>query len=171
MSLLIFVYKARSFLVLSNSMAGSWFSTSFQAGKTLSARKWHAAFSPDGCLDIASVLSRIQRGVRFLIFWSYCFSVSYMLLVLQMSNYILSVMFTPINMIYLLLGCASNSQGEVWEFLLGCFDPRSTFDEREEIRQIRRYLLPCGLLRYTFYLLRGKRLDKSGSLNFERETN
>ena len=118
------------------------FFASFQAGKTLSARKWHAAFSPDGCLDIASVLSRIQRGVRFLIFWSYCFSVSYMLLVLQMSNYILSVMFTPINMIYLLLGCASNSQGEVWEFLLGCFDPRSTFDEREEIRQIRRYLLP-----------------------------
>jgi len=87
------------------------FFASFQAGKTLSARKWHAAFSPDGCLDIASVLSRIQRGVRFLIFWSYCFSVSYMLLVLQMSNYILSVMFTPINMIYLLLGCASNSQG------------------------------------------------------------
>nr|CAB3458140.1 unnamed protein product [Digitaria exilis] len=29
-------------------------------------------------------------------------------------------------------------RGEVWEFLLGCFDPRSTFDEREEIRQIRR---------------------------------
>lgn len=41
---------------------------SFQAGKTLSARKWQAAFSPDGCLDIASVLSRIQRGVRFLSF-------------------------------------------------------------------------------------------------------
>ncbi|GJN11572.1 hypothetical protein PR202_ga29772 [Eleusine coracana subsp. coracana] len=35
-----------------------------KAGKTLSARKWQAAFSPDGCLDIASVLSRIQRGVR-----------------------------------------------------------------------------------------------------------
>jgi hypothetical protein len=44
------------------------FFTSFQAGKTLSARKWHAAFSPDGCLDIASVLRRIQTGVRFLIF-------------------------------------------------------------------------------------------------------
>jgi len=101
-----------------------------KAGKTLSARKWHAAFSPDGCLDIASVLSRIQRG-----------------------------------------GVHPTVRGEVWEFLLGCFDPRSTFDEREEIRQIRRYLLPCGLLRYTFYLLRGKRLDKSGSLNFERETN
>jgi hypothetical protein len=38
----------------------------FQAGKTLSVRKWQAAFNPDGCLDIASVLSRIQKGVRFL---------------------------------------------------------------------------------------------------------
>ncbi|TVU38804.1 hypothetical protein EJB05_12194 [Eragrostis curvula] len=68
-----------------------------KAGKTLSARKWQAAFSPDGCLDIASVLSRIQRG-----------------------------------------GVHPTVRGEVWEFLLGCFDPRSTFDEREEIRQIRR---------------------------------
>ncbi|KAL6638606.1 hypothetical protein ACP70R_023717 [Stipagrostis hirtigluma subsp. patula] len=33
-----------------------------KAGKTLSVRKWHAAFSRQGCLDIASVLSRIQRG-------------------------------------------------------------------------------------------------------------
>lgn len=38
----------------------------FQAGKTLSVRKWHAAFTREGCLDIASVLSRIQRGVWFL---------------------------------------------------------------------------------------------------------
>ncbi|CAN1242814.1 TBC1 domain family member 15 [Linum perenne] len=29
-------------------------------------------------------------------------------------------------------------RGEVWEFLLGCYDPRSTFEEREEIRQRRR---------------------------------
>lgn len=34
-----------------------------QAGKTLSARRWHASFSPDGHLDIAKVLRRIQRGV------------------------------------------------------------------------------------------------------------
>jgi hypothetical protein len=39
----------------------------FQAGKTLSVRKWHAAFTREGCLDIASVLSRIQRGVRTLL--------------------------------------------------------------------------------------------------------
>lgn len=35
----------------------------FQAGKTLSARKWHAAFSPEGYLDIGNTLSRIHRGV------------------------------------------------------------------------------------------------------------
>ncbi|ONI13143.1 hypothetical protein PRUPE_4G205400 [Prunus persica] len=29
-------------------------------------------------------------------------------------------------------------RGEVWEFLLGCFDPKSTFDEREQMRQRRR---------------------------------
>ncbi|KAL9297829.1 hypothetical protein ACSQ67_023725 [Phaseolus vulgaris] len=34
-----------------------------KAGKTLSARKWHAAFSPEGYLDIGKTLSRIHRGV------------------------------------------------------------------------------------------------------------
>ncbi|KAM7521730.1 hypothetical protein LguiA_011632 [Lonicera macranthoides] len=33
-----------------------------RSGKTLSARRWQAAFSQDGILDIASVLRRIQRG-------------------------------------------------------------------------------------------------------------
>lgn len=68
-----------------------------KAGKTLSVRKWHAAFTRDGCLDIASVLSRIQRG-----------------------------------------GVHPTIRGEVWEFLLGCFDPGSTFDERDQIRERRR---------------------------------
>lgn len=68
-----------------------------KAGKTLSVRKWHAAFTRDGCLDIASVLSRIQRG-----------------------------------------GVHPMIRGEVWEFLLGCFDPGSTFDERDQIRERRR---------------------------------
>ena len=58
------VYTVHSFLVLSNFI----FPFLFQAGKTLSVRKWQAAFNPDGCLDIASVLSRIQKGVRFLEF-------------------------------------------------------------------------------------------------------
>ncbi|XP_065862275.1 uncharacterized protein [Euphorbia lathyris] len=35
-------------------------------------------------------------------------------------------------------GIHPSIRGEVWEFLLACFDPRSTFDEREEIRQSRR---------------------------------
>ncbi|XP_030445385.1 rab GTPase-activating protein 22-like [Syzygium oleosum] len=68
-----------------------------KAGKTLSARKWHAAFSPEGYLDIGKTLSRIQHG-----------------------------------------GIHPSIRGEVWEFLLGCYDPKSTFDEREQIRQRRR---------------------------------
>ncbi|BBH10167.1 Ypt/Rab-GAP domain of gyp1p superfamily protein [Prunus dulcis] len=68
-----------------------------RAGKTLSARRWHAAFSEDGHLDIAKVLRRIQRG-----------------------------------------GVHPAIKGVVWEFLLGCFDPNSTFDDRNQLRQGRR---------------------------------
>ncbi|KAJ4726924.1 TBC1 domain family member 15 [Melia azedarach] len=68
-----------------------------RAGKTLSARRWHAAFSEDGHLDIAKVLRRIQRG-----------------------------------------GIHPSIKGLVWEFLLGCFDPDSTFEERNQLRQQRR---------------------------------
>lgn len=68
-----------------------------KAGKTLSVRKWQAAFSPEGYLDLGKTLSRIYRG-----------------------------------------GIHPLIRGEVWEFLLGCFDPKSTFDEREQIRQRRR---------------------------------
>ncbi|XP_020539280.1 TBC1 domain family member 15 isoform X2 [Jatropha curcas] len=68
-----------------------------RAGKTLSARRWHAAFSEDGHLDIAKVLRRIQRG-----------------------------------------GVHPAIKGLVWEFLLGCYDPNSTFEERNQLRQKRR---------------------------------
>ncbi|XP_077229145.1 ypt/Rab-GAP domain of gyp1p superfamily protein isoform X3 [Tasmannia lanceolata] len=68
-----------------------------KAGKTLSARKWHSAFSQEGYLDIAKVLSRIQRG-----------------------------------------GVHPSIKGVVWEFLLGCYDPKSTFDERSQLRRHRR---------------------------------
>ncbi|XP_011048303.1 PREDICTED: TBC1 domain family member 17 [Populus euphratica] len=68
-----------------------------KAGKTLSPRKWQAAFTPEGYLDISKTLSRIYRG-----------------------------------------GIHPAIRGEVWEFLLGCYDPKSTFDERDEIRQRRR---------------------------------
>lgn len=66
-------------------------------GKTLSQRRWQAAFSPEGVLDIAPTLTRIQRG-----------------------------------------GIHPSIRGEVWEFLLGCFDPKSTFEERDQVRQRRR---------------------------------
>ncbi|KAK7290825.1 hypothetical protein RIF29_05547 [Crotalaria pallida] len=68
-----------------------------KAGKTLSARKWHAAFTPEGYLDIGRTLKRIYRG-----------------------------------------GIHPSIRGEVWEFLLGCYDPKSTFEERDQIRQLRR---------------------------------
>lgn len=68
-----------------------------KAGKTLSVRKWQAAFTPEGYLDIGKTLSRIQRG-----------------------------------------GIHPSIRGEVWEFLLGCYDPKSTFDERDQIRTHRR---------------------------------
>ncbi|KAG8365047.1 hypothetical protein BUALT_Bualt18G0062400 [Buddleja alternifolia] len=68
-----------------------------KAGKTLSVRKWNAAFSSDGHLDIGKTLDRIHRG-----------------------------------------GIHPSIRGAVWEFLLGCYDPKSTFDERDEIRQRRR---------------------------------
>ncbi|XP_017981481.1 PREDICTED: TBC1 domain family member 15 isoform X2 [Theobroma cacao] len=67
-----------------------------RAGKTLSARRWHAAFSEDGHLDIAKVLRRIQRG-----------------------------------------GIHPSIKGLVWEFLLGCFDPNSSFEDRNQLRQQR----------------------------------
>ncbi|KAG6755418.1 hypothetical protein POTOM_041240 [Populus tomentosa] len=68
-----------------------------KAGKTLSSRKWQAAFTPEGYLDISKTLGRIYRG-----------------------------------------GIHPSIRGEVWEFLLGCYDPKSTFDERDQIRQRRR---------------------------------
>ena len=66
-------------------------------GKTLSARKWRAAFTPEGYLDLGKTLGRIQRG-----------------------------------------GIHPSIRGEVWEFLLGCYDPKSTFDERDQTRKRRR---------------------------------
>lgn len=68
-----------------------------KAGRTLSERRWKAAFSQEGYLDIAGVLRRIQQG-----------------------------------------GIHPSIKGAVWEFLLGCFDPNSTFEERNELRQRRR---------------------------------
>ncbi|KAI3675582.1 hypothetical protein L1987_85172 [Smallanthus sonchifolius] len=68
-----------------------------KAGKTLSVKRWRAAFNLEGYLDIGKCLNRIYSG-----------------------------------------GIHPSIRGEVWEFLLGCYDPKSTFDEREKIRQRRR---------------------------------
>lgn len=68
-----------------------------RVGKTLSERRWKAAFTKDGHLEIGGVLRRIQRG-----------------------------------------GIHPSIKAEVYEFLLGCFDPNSTYDERSELRQRRR---------------------------------
>ncbi|WMV59670.1 hypothetical protein MTR67_053055 [Solanum verrucosum] len=68
-----------------------------KVGKTLSSRRWHAAFTPEGYLDIGKILSRVCRG-----------------------------------------GIHPSIRGEVWEFLLGCYDSKSTFEEREQLRQRRR---------------------------------
>lgn len=35
-------------------------------------------------------------------------------------------------------GVHPSIRGEVWEFLLGCYEPRSTYEEREELREQRR---------------------------------
>ncbi|KAG5597821.1 hypothetical protein H5410_039053 [Solanum commersonii] len=63
-----------------------------KAGKTLSARKWRAAFTSEGYLDIGKTLSQIYRG-----------------------------------------GIHPSIRGEVWVFLWGCYDPKSTVEEREHI--------------------------------------
>ncbi|CAI9107598.1 OLC1v1006989C1 [Oldenlandia corymbosa var. corymbosa] len=68
-----------------------------RVGKTLSSRRWNAAFDKEGRLDIAGVLRRIQRG-----------------------------------------GIHPSIKGAVWEFLLGCYHPDSTFEERNELRTRRR---------------------------------
>ncbi|CAN4091572.1 unnamed protein product [Withania somnifera] len=68
-----------------------------KVGKTLSERRWKAAFSKDGYLDIPAVLRRIQQG-----------------------------------------GIHPSIKGAAWEFLLGCFDPESTFQERNQLRRQRR---------------------------------
>ncbi|TYI42321.1 hypothetical protein ES332_A01G090600v1 [Gossypium tomentosum] len=45
---------------------------------------------------------------------------------------------TKNELIYVFHGIHPAIRGEVWEFLLGCYHPMSTFDERKQIRQHRR---------------------------------
>jgi len=90
-----------------------------RAGKTLSARKWHAAFTGDGHLDMERVLRRIQRG-----------------------------------------GIHPSIKGEVWEFLLGAYDPDSTFEERNKLRNHRSIMLGKKNVRIWFLLLVAESLSR-----------
>ncbi|MED6160870.1 hypothetical protein PIB30_055283 [Stylosanthes scabra] len=42
-------------------------------------------------------------------------------------------------------GIHPSIRGEVWEFQLGCYDPKSTFDEREQLRQLASKCIQLGL--------------------------
>ncbi|KAH0850758.1 hypothetical protein HID58_095259 [Brassica napus] len=73
-------------------------------GKTLSVRKWQAAFTQEGFLDMGKTLNRIQRG-----------------------------------------GIHPTIRGEVWEFLLGCYDPKSTLKKESKSDNIAVCFLEAGM--------------------------
>ncbi|KAF7818448.1 TBC1 domain family member 15-like [Senna tora] len=99
-----------------------------RAGKTLSERRWHASFTQDGHLDIAKVLRRIQRGLVK----------SYQELVLVELIFLLKISGVLIEAAPLLAyGVHPSIKGVVWEFLLGCYDPNSTFEERNLLKEQR----------------------------------
>ncbi|KAL5990521.1 hypothetical protein ACLOJK_011423 [Asimina triloba] len=109
-------------------------------GKTLSTRRWHAAFSQEGYLDMAKVLSRIQRGVGFSNFQDFLspqlyfrdIEQQYLMLEVEASHAM------AWKAIYPRIGVHPSIKGVVWEFLLGCYSPNSTFDQRTDLRQKRR---------------------------------
>lgn len=56
------------------------------------------------------------------------------------SFFILSNLFSiPAVLFYLFMqGVHPSIKGVVWEFLLGCYDPNSTFEERNQLKEQRR---------------------------------
>lgn len=66
-------------------------------GLTLSPKRWKLLHNEEGCVDIAGMIKRVQRG-----------------------------------------GVHPTIKGEVWEFLLGCYDPKSTTEQCNQLRQQRR---------------------------------
>ena len=58
----LYAHTPRTLLSCGNHWS-SCFNLIMQAGKTLSERRWKAAFSPEGHLEMSRMLSRIQRGV------------------------------------------------------------------------------------------------------------
>ena len=57
------IHGTFSLLLAKSIFEASTFNLLMQAGKTLSVRKWRAAFISEGYLDISKTLSRIHRGV------------------------------------------------------------------------------------------------------------
>ena len=57
------IHETFSVLLAKSISEASTFNLLMQAGKTLSVRKWRAAFISEGYLDISKTLSRIHRGV------------------------------------------------------------------------------------------------------------
>lgn len=57
------IHGTFSLLLAKSISEASTFNLLMQAGKTLSVRKWQAAFTPEGYLDIGKTLSRIHCGV------------------------------------------------------------------------------------------------------------
>ena len=57
------IHETFSLLLAMSITEVSIFNPFMQSGKTLSVRKWQAAFTPEGYLDISKTLSRIHRGV------------------------------------------------------------------------------------------------------------
>jgi hypothetical protein len=43
-------------------------------------------------------------------------------------------------------GTHPNIKGEVWEFLLGCYDPKSNTEQKSQLRQQRRFILNCTFI-------------------------
>lgn len=48
-------------------------------------------------------------------------------------------LFLFVHFVSFLQGIHPSIKGAVWEFLLGCYDPDSTFEERNKLRNRRRY--------------------------------
>ncbi|KAL8089128.1 hypothetical protein AgCh_038778 [Apium graveolens] len=97
-------------------------------GRTLSERRWKAAISEDGHVDIVGVLRRIQRGGRPEI-------ISWITIGSNFDSDPIKPFFRkPLQG----KGIHPSIKAAVWEFLLGCFDPNSTYVERDELRKMRR---------------------------------
>ncbi|KAK8565275.1 hypothetical protein V6N12_058842 [Hibiscus sabdariffa] len=123
-----------------------------RAGKTLSGRRWHAAFSEEGRLDMAKVLRRIQRGLQptqIIKEWEFKLTTLrlfpnpiHVIMPLHSDFEVVNQLYnhnnTDISLCLFTVGIHPSIKGLVWEFLLGCYDPNSTFDDRNELRQQRR---------------------------------